>query len=67
MPGLLQRLDPKQVLEMAGTVVIAATDSKRRWNQPFLDVIPDRAPRYATKFSEVTDGVPRFVRHESFI
>ncbi len=24
MPGLLQRLDPKQLLEMAGTVVIAA-------------------------------------------
>ena len=52
---------------MLGTVVVTPPDSKRRRNQPFLDVIPDRAPRDATEFSEVTDGVPRFVRHRSFI
>ena len=52
---------------MAGTVVIAASDSKRRRNQPFLDVVPDRAPRYAPEFSEIADGVPRFVRHVSVI
>ena len=54
VPALLQRLDAKELLEMFRGVVIASTQSERRRDETFLDVIANRPPRYAAQRLAVT-------------
>ena len=64
VPVFLQRLDPKQPVEMFGSVVVAASDAERRREESFLDVVTDRAPGDATKIREVANCVAGLVGHE---
>ena len=64
VPGFLQRLDPEQLVEMFGSVVVAASDAERRREESFLNVVADRAPGDAAEIREVANCVAGLVGHE---
>ena len=61
MPSLLQRLDPEQLVEMFGAVVVPASNAERGREEPLLNVVTDRAPRDAAKIRQVADRVAGFL------
>ena len=48
---------------MLRSVVVPAADAERRRQEPFLDVVPDRAPRDAAEVRQVTNCVAGFLGH----
>ena len=62
--SLLHRLGAQQLIEMFLAVVIAPAHAERGWQQAFLNVVADGAPRDAGKFGEVADGIAGCVVHE---
>jgi hypothetical protein len=59
----LHRLHTKQLLEMLGRVVIAATETQRRRDQTFLHVIPDCPARHAAERGEFSNRISNGGRH----
>ena len=62
-PRFLQALDPQELPEVLGPVVIAAPDAERWRQQPFLHVIPHRPARDPAEICEIADGVAHGIGH----